>query len=226
MLIASKNHADFFKTLNCVAVDEWHELLGSKRGVQVELALARLKKVAGKDRAVGLSIWGISATIGNLEQAMYVLLGDREDGVVVRSNLKKKIVMHTILPETVERFPWAGHLGLKMVEEVLPVIYNSRTTLLFANVRSQAEMWYQELLKAAPDLAGAIALHHSSIETETRLWVEEALHKGILKVVVCTASLDLGVDFRPVDTVIQVGSPKGIARFYNAQEGVGTVRVK
>lgn len=213
LLIGSKGHQNFFKTLTCVAVDEWHELLGSKRGVQIELALSHLKNLTDNTRGVGLSIWGISATIGNLQEAMLVLLGNSDNGVIVRADLKKEIKMHTILPETVERFPWAGHLGLKMVDEVLPVINNSGTTLLFANTRSQAELWYQLLLKKAPDLAGLIALHHSSIDTETRFWVEEALHKGILKVVVCTASLDLGVDFRPVDTVIQVGSPKGIARF-------------
>ncbi len=225
LLFASKNHAEYFKSLTCIAVDEWHELLGSKRGVQVELALAHLKKLTSKNKKektddlslktnhLPLRIWGISATIGNLEEAMVVLLGDGTNGVIVRAEQRKQIAIHTILPETVERFPWAGHLGLKMIEHVLPVIRQSRSTLLFTNVRSQAEMWYQSLLEAAPDLAGAIALHHSSIDMELRLWVEEALHKGILQVVVCTASLDLGVDFRPVDTVIQVGSPKGIARF-------------
>ena len=76
-----------------------------------------------------------------------------------------------------------------------------------------SERWYQKILELAPDLAGAIALHHGSIEHELRNWVEEALHTTTLKAVVCTASLDLGVDFRPVETVIQVGSPKGVARF-------------
>jgi ATP-dependent Lhr-like helicase len=213
LLLASKNYRELFKTLNCIAVDEWHELLGSKRGVQVELALSHIKKLRSGENGL-LRIWGISATIGNLEEAMKVLLADDdENGVIVRSELKKEIAIHTILPEAVERFPWAGHLGLKMIQHVLPVIYKSRSTLLFANVRSQAEMWYQALLDAAPDLAGIIALHHSAIDGEMRTWVEEQLHLGKLKVVVCTASLDLGVDFRPVDTIIQVGSPKGIARF-------------
>jgi ATP-dependent Lhr-like helicase len=145
---------------------------------------------------------------------MLVLLGnDSENGTIVRANLHKEIAIHTVLPETVERFPWAGHLGLKMIQHVIPIIHNSRSTLLFANVRSQAELWYQALLDAAPELAGAMALHHSAIDSNLRVWVEEQLHAGTLKVVVCTASLDLGVDFRPVDTVIQVGSPKGIARF-------------
>jgi len=221
LLFASKNYQPIFKGLQCIAVDEWHELLGSKRGVQVELALAHIKSLkensatptAGEAEPV-LRIWGISATIGNLDEALHVLLGsDVENGVIVRSALSKKIKLHTVLPETVERFPWAGHLGNKMVHQVLPIIHQSTSTLLFTNVRSQAEIWYQTLLEADPDLAGVIALHHSAIDGELRTWVEEQLHLGTLKVVVCTASLDLGVDFRPVDTVIQVGSPKGVARF-------------
>ena len=216
LLIASKNHEPVFEHLTCIAVDEWHELLGTKRGVQVELALSHIKKIRSKEPAAEqgpLRIWGISATIGNMEEAMQVVLGDWEGGTIIRAQLEKQIAIRTILPETVERFPWAGHLGIRMIDHVLPVIYNSRTTLLFTNVRSAAEMWYQSLLAAAPDLAGIMALHHSAIDGEMRAWVEEQLHEGNLKVVVCTSSLDLGVDFRPVDTVIQVGSPKGVARF-------------
>src|SRR4051812_28019389 len=112
-----------------------------------------------------------------------------------------------------EKYPWAGHLGIKLAEKVIPIINSSRTTLIFINTRGMSEMWYQTLLTIAPDLAGAIALHHGSIERELRTWVEEALHAGTLKAVVCTSSLDLGVDFRPVETIIQVGSPKGVARF-------------
>jgi len=216
LLFASKNYRPVFKSLKCIAVDEWHELLGSKRGVQVELALSHIKSLhtGNTDNQDLLRIWGISATIGNLEESMQVLLGnDAGNGVLVRSGLQKKINLQTVLPETVERFPWAGHLGNKMVDRVLPIIHQSRSTLLFTNVRSQAEIWYQTLLNADPELAGVIALHHSAIDGELRRWVEEQLHLGTLKVVVCTASLDLGVDFRPVDTVIQVGSPKGVARF-------------
>lgn len=231
LLFATKNYRQMFSELHCVAVDEWHELLGSKRGVQVELALSHIKCLSttpgisepppgGKERQTSqpasskLRIWGISATIGNLNEALHVLLGsDVEHGVIVRAALEKKIQLHTVLPDTVERFPWAGHLGTKMVKQVLPIIRQSRSTLLFTNVRSQAEIWYQTLLEADPELAGAMALHHSAIDGELRSWVEDHLHLGTLKVVVCTASLDLGVDFRPVDTVIQVGSPKGVARF-------------
>lgn len=213
LLLASKNYVQLFEKLQCIAVDEWHELLGSKRGVQVELALSHIKTLQDREAGHVLRIWGISATIGNLEEAMTVLLGAEHTGTIIRAELRKDIAIHTILPDTVEQFPWAGHLGIRMIKHVLPVIYNNRSTLLFTNVRSAAEYWYQSMLDAAPDLAGAMALHHSAIDPELRIWVEEQLHLGTLKVVVCTASLDLGVDFRPVDTVIQIGSPKGIARF-------------
>ncbi len=133
--------------------------------------------------------------------------------IIVKAGNKKNIEIESIIPDEIEKYSWAGHLGIRLVEKVLPIIYNSKTTLIFINTRGMSERWYQALLTVAPDLAGAIALHHGSIEQHLRLWVEDALHEEKLKVVVCTASLDLGVDFRPVETVIQVGSPKGVARF-------------
>ncbi len=234
--LAQKDYPNVFASLKIIAVDEWHELMGSKRGVQVELAISRIVNVkyrtlpTGRQVANGeCSIWGISATIGNLEEAKEVLLSplkrfqkNREAkvpspggdlGEAVKANLHKKTEIHSIFPDEIEKYPWAGHLGIKLVEKVLPIINNSRTTLIFINTRGMTEMWYQALLNAAPDLAGAVALHHGSIEQELRFWVEENLHTGKLKAVVCTASLDLGVDFRPVETIIQVGSPKGVARF-------------
>jgi ATP-dependent Lhr-like helicase len=284
LLLAMKGHPVFFKSIRIIAVDEWHELLGSKRGVQVELALAYLvgrltglrvndleiskvlkseivkegksqnpelrnyEKVEGETsgsqnflrslplpsgfpsnkasggsfvakernevRRGGPQLWGISATIGNLEEAREVLLKPLgKNGAIVKADMDKKIAVHTIFPDEIEKYPWAGHLGIKLIEKVIPIIEQSKTTLIFINTRGMAERWYQSLLDVAPGLAGAIALHHGSIEMELRLWVEEALHTQKLKAVVTTASLDLGVDFRPVDTVIQVGSPKGVARF-------------
>ena len=211
LLLAQKGYADVFRSLKIIAVDEWHELLGGKRGVQVELALSR---IAGVKVGNTLRIWGISATIGNLPQAMEVLLASGAAlGVIVRADIKKQIEIESVFPEEIERYPWAGHMGLKLIDKVVSIINGSRTTLIFINTRGMSETWYQALLNASPELAGAIALHHGSIEQELRQWVEEALHEGKLKAVVCTASLDLGVDFRPVETVVQVGSPKGVARF-------------
>lgn len=210
LLLAQKGYPETFKTLRIVAVDEWHELIGSKRGVQVELAMSRLVALAGER----LQLWGISATIGNLDQAKEVLLAPLPSkGEIIKANLKKNVAIESVIPEEIEKYPWAGHLGIKLAERVLPIFELSQTTLIFINTRGMSELWYQKLLTIAPDLAGALALHHGSIEQELRIWVEEALHTGKLKAVVCTASLDLGVDFRPVETVIQVGSPKGVARF-------------
>ena len=229
LLLAQKNYEDVFKSLKIIAVDEWHELLGSKRGVQVELAISRLvgihKKMIrdstpAKKNSSTLSVWGISATIGNLDEAKEVLLSPLSqlstgtiNHVTVTANIKKPLEIASIFPDEIEKYPWAGHLGIKLVDKVIPIILASRTTLIFINTRGMSEMWYQALLNACPDLAGSIALHHGSIEQVLRFWVEENLHIGNLKAVVCTASLDLGVDFRPVETVIQVGSPKGVARF-------------
>ena len=208
LLLASKGYQDYFNELEFIIVDEWHELMGSKRGVLIELALSRFRTIRPE-----LCVWGISATIGNLEQAMSILPSPGSDGALIRADLKKAIHMETLMPDTLERFPWAGHLGTAMTEKVLPIIENHQSTLLFTNTRSQAEIWYHQLLTKAPHLAGALAIHHGSLSDELRLWVEDALHKGILKAVVCTSSLDLGVDFRPVDCVVQIGSPKGVARF-------------
>ncbi|MFZ9002557.1 MAG: ligase-associated DNA damage response DEXH box helicase [Robiginitalea sp.] len=212
LLLATKGYAQSFRSCYAIVVDEWHELLGSKRGVQMELALSRLKTVSPS-----LRIWGISATIGNLDQARQVLLGPEsealQNSVLIRAQLSKKITVKSLLPEKMETFPWRGHLGLHLLEQVIPVINNSKTTLIFTNTRSQCEIWFQKILEREPGFAGEIAMHHGSIDKETRLWVEEAIRKERLKAVVCTSSLDLGVDFAPVETVVQIGGPKGVARF-------------
>ncbi|MCS6818307.1 MAG: helicase-related protein, partial [Chitinophagales bacterium] len=155
-----------------------------------------------------------SATIGNLEQAAQALIGvDRKNYCLIKANITKKVDVCSVIPDEVEKFPWAGHLGIKLLSKAVEIIQQHNTTLLFTNTRSQSEIWFHALLDNYPELAGQIALHHGSIDSEIRLWIEEALHSGLLKVVVCTSSLDLGVDFRPVDAVIQIGSPKGVARF-------------
>ena len=212
LLLATKGYANIFKTCTAIVVDEWHELLGTKRGVQMELGLSRLKTICPDMR-----IWGISATIGNLEEAREVLLGPGTDylknSVLLRAQLKKKITVRSIIPKTMETFPWRGHLGLRLLEDIIPIIEKSKTTLIFTNTRSQCEIWFQKILEKHPELAGEIAMHHGSINKETRLWVEQAIRNESLKAVVCTSSLDLGVDFAPVETVVQIGGPKGVARF-------------
>ena len=202
--------AEIFSDLTLVVVDEWHELMGTKRGVQVELALSRLRALRPDVRT-----WGLSATIGNLDVALRALLGVADDaakGRIIRGVEPKEIVVDALIPPVIERFPWAGHLGTQMLPQVVDAIEEGRSAIVFTNTRSQTEIWYQAILGARPDWAGTIALHHGSLDRKKRDWVEDGLRTGKLRCVVATSSLDLGVDFSPVDRVLQVGSPKGIAR--------------
>jgi ATP-dependent Lhr-like helicase len=221
LLLSCADAHERFAHLKMVVVDEWHELIGNKRGVQTQLALARLRRWQPE-----IVTWGLSATQGNLEHALDVLVpaqgetqGDRAypsaerlPRRLVRGAEPKVLTLDTLLPPSIERFPWAGHLGLRMLPQVVAEIDKSETALLFTNTRSQSELWYQALLEARPDWAGRMAIHHGSIDRKARAWVELALKNGKLKAVVCTSSLDLGVDFLPVERVLQIGSPKGVAR--------------
>jgi ATP-dependent Lhr-like helicase len=215
LLLAQKGTISNFDSLRCIVADEWHELIGSKRGVLAELAISRIRGLLlQKHPERLLRIWGISATIGNLEEAMDVLIPYPEVlKIIVKADIEKKIRITSILPDHIDMLPWAGHLGHKLADKLLPIIHKSKTTLIFTNTRGQAELWYQNLLKLDESLAGLIAIHHGSIDYELRNWIEEAIHTGSLKAVISTSSLDLGVDFKPVDTVVQIGSPKGVARF-------------
>lgn len=206
LLLTRADAAQAFAGLRMVVVDEWHELLGNKRGVQLQLALARLRLWNPT-----LATWGLSATLGNLDHALQVLVPGG-DGLLLQGEQRKRLEVDTLLPASVERFPWAGHMGLRMLPQVVAELESSASSLVFTNTRAQSEAWYQALLAARPDWAGLIALHHGSLSREVREWVENGLKQGRLKAVVCTSSLDLGVDFLPVERVLQVGTAKGVAR--------------
>ncbi len=208
LLLTRPDAQDILSQVKYVVCDEWHELMGNKRGTQTALALARLARWNA-----GLQIWGLSATLGNLPEAMDALLGTyAKSGVMVQGAEPKELIIDTLIPQEIERFPWGGHLGVRMTQAVIEEIEKAGTTLVFTNTRSQAEIWYQSLLKARPDWAGIVALHHGSLDKEVRDWVEQGLKAGTLKAVVSTSSLDLGVDFLPVERVLQIGSAKGVAR--------------
>lgn len=209
ILLTYAEFREQLQKLRCVVVDEWHELLGTKRGVQTELALARLRTLSPT-----IKTWGVSATLGNLEEALRCLVGPDKvnEAKLIQGQLSKPLEIQTLLPQQLERFPWAGHVGGPMVPAVAELIDRAKNTLVFTNTRSQTEVWYQALLKLRKDWAGLLAIHHGSLDSEVRQWVEQRLREGDLKAVVCTSSLDLGVDFPHVEQVIQVGSPKGIAR--------------
>ncbi len=196
-----------FSRLQAVVVDEWHELLGNKRGVLLQLCLARLR-----GWTPGLRVWGLSATLGNLAEAAEVLLPGQQDAVIINAAKPKRVTLETLLPQEGSRFPWAGHLGLAQLAEVTRTLAKAKTTILFTNTRSQAELWHKALSATWLGDDAELALHHGSLDLGIRRAVETGLREGTIRCVVATSSLDLGVDFPAVDQVIQLGSPKGLAR--------------
>ncbi len=212
LLLCRKDSASIFADLRAVVVDEWHELMSTKRGAQVELALARLRRLCPR-----LRTWGVSATLGNLAVAAETLLGLDDHGAprptrLVRGIVPKEIVVESLIPESMERFPWAGHLNTKLLPEVMRRLAESQSAIVFTNTRSQCEIWFQSIIAADPSWFEFTAIHHGSLSRKQRTDVEDGLKSGRYRVVISTSSLDLGVDFTPVDMVMQVGSPKGVAR--------------
>lgn len=207
VMLSGTGAEKLFSSLQGVILDEWHELLSSKRGTQVELCLSHLRSLRPT-----LRTWALSATLGNLSEAAQVAVGLAAEPVVIQSDLQRQTVIKSILPTSIDTFPWAGHLGLRMYEELVQALDIEISTLIFTNTRAQAEKWYQALLYALPDAADKIALHHGSIDASEREAIEAGLKHGLVKWVVCTSSLDLGVDFQPVERVVQIGSAKNLAR--------------
>ena len=209
ILLSLETASEIFAALDTVVVDEWHELLATKRGVQTELALSRLKAMRP-----GLVTWGLSATLANLGEAAAALVGPAAAGAarIVSAAIPRKLEIETLIPEPMERFPWAGHMGMRLLPQVVAALDRAETSLVFTNTRSQAERWFEAIGQARPDWKRRLALHHGSVDRELRSAAERGLKQGKLKCVVATSSLDLGVDFGPVEQVFQVGSPKGIAR--------------
>jgi ATP-dependent Lhr-like helicase len=209
ILLSLDDMHEVFADLDTVVVDEWHELLSTKRGVQTELALARLRGLRGN-----LVTWGLSATLANLDDAVSALVGPARAAAarLVSADVPRPLEIETLVPEPIERFPWAGHMGMRLLPQVLAALDRAATTLVFTNTRSQAERWFDAIRAARPAWRRVIALHHGSVDHDLRTAAEEGLRRGRLRCVVATSSLDLGVDFGPVEQVLQIGSPKGVAR--------------
>jgi ATP-dependent Lhr-like helicase len=208
LLLTKPESRTLFKRLHSVILDEWHELLATKRGTQTELACARLRRFAP-----GLKTWALTATISNVGEAARAAAGELDaDPRVIRADIERPVRISTVLPHEPDAFPWAGHLGLSLLPEVLSRLDPARATLLFVNTRSQAEQWFSAIAAARPAWESQIGLHHGSVDRGERERVEAGLKSGELRLVVATSSLDLGVDFSPVERVFQIGSPKGIAR--------------
>lgn len=216
LLLTREDACERFAGLSCVIVDEWHELLSSKRGTQVELGLVRLRSFAP-----GVRTWAMSATIENIDEAARSAVGERETARIVTASVERRVVIESVLPseggevpegKERERLPWAGHLGMPLLPAVLRVLDPGISTIVFVNTRSQAERWFHAIAIERPDWESRMGLHHGSVDRGAREKLERGLKTGEVGIVVATSSLDLGVDFAPVERVMQIGSPKGIAR--------------
>ena len=208
LLLSSDDAPFLFSSLRRIVLDELHALVTSKRGDLLSLGLARLWRLAPQLRSIGLS-----ATVAEPESLARFLVPQHEGlsstaDIVVAGGAAAPIVE---MLDTRERLPWAGHSARHALGEIYDLIKRNRTTLVFVNTRSQAEMLFQDLWRMNDD-GLAIALHHGSLDVAQRRKVEDAMAAGRLRGVVCTSSLDLGVDWGDVDLVINVGAPKGASR--------------
>ena len=208
LLLSSDDAPFLFSSLKRIVLDELHALVTSKRGDLLALGLARLWRLAPRMRSIGLS-----ATVAKPESLARFLVPQRGGAsetadIVIAGGAAAPIVE---MLDTRERLPWAGHTARHALGEIYDLIKHNRTTLVFVNTRSQAEMLFQDLWRMNDD-GLAIALHHGSLDVAQRRKVEDAMAKGKLRGVVCTSSLDLGVDWGDVDLVINIGAPKGASR--------------
>ncbi|MEH6694529.1 MAG: ligase-associated DNA damage response DEXH box helicase [Hyphomonas sp.] len=201
LFIASDHAKDFFADLKCVIIDEVHAMAASKRGDLLSLGLATLAEWAPACRFIGLS-----ATVKEPEELARWLSPEAR---IIRAEGGVSAEVDILVSR--ERIPWSGHSGRFAVPEVYEAIKGAKMALVFVNTRSQAEFMFQELWRANED-GLPIALHHGSLAKEQRVRVEAAMAAGQLKAVVCTSTLDLGIDWGEVDLVIQMGAPKGAAR--------------
>lgn len=207
LLLTRPDAPSLLAGVRCLILDEWHELIASKRGSQVELAAARLREFAP-----ALRTWALSATLANLDHAARCAVGEKSLPVIIRGEMARPITMRTVFPSEASRLPWVGHMGLAMLPDVVTALDPEHPTIVFTNTRSQSERWFSAIQVLRPDWAPVMALHHGSLERKERERVEAGLKRGDIRIVVATSSLDLGVDFSPIERVVQIGSPKGIAR--------------
>ncbi|MEM8768863.1 MAG: ligase-associated DNA damage response DEXH box helicase [Pseudomonadota bacterium] len=207
LLLSYEDATEKFGAVDLVVVDEWHELLGSKRGTQTELALARLRTLNPV-----MKTWALSATLNDLPAVAQAVLGPGRPSRIIESGEPPRLELRTILGDDSAYLPWFGFLGGTLFDEVVAALDPERSTLLFTNTRNQAERWFRAIVERKPEWFPRLGVHHGSIDGVERKRVEDGLASGAVTIVICTTSLDLGVDFTPVERVFQIGSPRGVAR--------------
>ncbi|MEO1089390.1 MAG: ligase-associated DNA damage response DEXH box helicase [Pseudomonadota bacterium] len=204
LLLAYPDADTYFRGLRRVVLDELHALVPNKRGQLLGLGIARLRRLAK-----GLQVIGLSATVAEPERLRRWLSGPNDEARLVMGDAGAAPVIDVMVPDA--HMPWSGHFGVYAAEDLYTTIRAHRVTLVFTNTRSQAEIIFQSLWRLNDDHL-PIGLHHGSLQIDQRRKIEAAMAQGRLRCVVCTSSLDLGIDWGDVDLVVQVGAPKGASR--------------
>lgn len=205
ILMTYPNATTLFSSLETVILDEWHSLCANKRGVLLQLNLARLRSWRPT-----LATWALSATVANTTEAAIAACGVDSQPVIIDARIEREIELDLSFDGPFGYFPWSKANAITAIDRIAEHIERQRCTMVFTNSRAMAEQWYDTLSARAPQLD--IGLHHGSIEKAQREDIERRLKRGQLDAVICTSSLDLGLDFDAVTSVVQVGGPKEISR--------------
>ncbi|HEV8423316.1 MAG TPA: DEAD/DEAH box helicase, partial [Chthoniobacterales bacterium] len=208
--LAQESYAAHLSACRFVIVDELHSFAGNKRGVDLALSLERLEELVGHNG--GLCRVGLSATAAPLDLLARFLAGDDRPCRVAQARIEKKSIVEVFSPIRRKPYPPAGYTGVRLYAELAELIRSRQSVLVFTNVRSAAEQIGLRLKELLPDLADCIEIHHASLDRSVRLEVEDRLKNGELRAVVCSTSLELGIDIGAVDLVVMVATPKGVSR--------------
>ena len=220
VMLAQKDYAAHLASCRFVIVDELHSFAGNKRGVDLALSLERLEEiirpsvVAAGVTAPGAKICrvGLSATAAPLELLARFLVGDDRPCRIAQAKIEKQSIVEVFSPIRRKPYPPAGYTGVRLYAELAELIRRRQSVLVFTNVRSAAEQIGLRLKELLPELADRVETHHASLDRSVRLEVEDRLKNGELRAVVCSTSLELGIDIGAVDLVVMVATPKGVSR--------------
>jgi len=219
LLLSQDKWLPHLGTVRWIIVDEIHALAENKRGAHLSISLERLDytcRTHGANAAVptgtALQRIGLSATVAPVETVSHFLAGTGRPCEVVDVSAAKKVDLRVYSPLGGDPYPAAGYTGVRLIRELGRLVQENRTTLVFTNTRSGAEAAAFWLKEALPELAGQIECHHASLDRDVRLEVEDRLKRGELRAVVCSTSLELGIDIGSVDLVVMLSTPKGVSR--------------
>ncbi|MDQ2868704.1 MAG: DEAD/DEAH box helicase [Verrucomicrobiota bacterium] len=209
VLLAQESYAPHFATTQFVIVDELHSFAGNKRGADLSISLERLQLLCGTPALCRI---GLSATAAPVDLLAQFLVGGDRPCRIAEARIEKEQIVEVFSPIRHNPYPPSGYTGARLFAELSQLIRSRRSVIVFTNVRSAAEQLGLRLKELLPELADAIEIHHASLDRSVRLDVEDRLKNGELRAVVCSTSLELGIDIGAVDLVVMIATPKGISR--------------